>query len=517
MGLFDRSTRASTMATIQVYQLLFANPVDSTQFYFEVSTAQGLLRVRRPQAKPVKYVLFSVFGITTTSDGPTQRKFMELLVLLIAEFFYVTVIPVILLVFEIIGGFVSLVAYFISEFAFKKSPNASTETATASSTSPILSKAIAVSCWLFGGLFAVGLVAALVVNSFLFAPSVAWVARGVSERSGIEIAFDRVDGNLFTGRFLFDGLRVGRRIPDKTEYALTIDTADVKVDLFSLVGQPKLSHLKLSGIGGDIWSKRRKPSPDMGNGGEAGDGSAAGQLRPRKNFEIRALNIANAQIALHHGTAPPLAVTIDTLDSPLLRSRYAIFDAAFRANLNGTINGHAITIATKSADDGFANTWRLEDIPAGLLGDYVDRPPFKWFERGTVDVLVENELGSGNNAKIDMDWRIVLEDMKMANPGDGPLLARAAYASMARYINARDKDIDLHFQLAMNEDQFETRSSLDAAGLWTAVMKGTATAVVAKSGAAVGRAKDKVKGTLDKAKSFFKRDRKNAAEDTPKP
>lgn len=435
---------------------------------------------------------------------------MELLVLLIAELVSAFVVPVFLVVFEIVFAVVSFVAYLIFGVALKKPSRVAGRPKAQAPASPVFIKAVKGGCWLFGGVFVVGLLAALVVNTLFFAPAIAWVAKLVTERSGIEVAFDDVDGNLFTGRFLFKGLKVSRRDPEKTEYALTIDNADAGIELLSLVGHPKLSHLTLSGIAGDIWSKRR--DPDGAGAATTEKGSDPGQLRPRKNFEIRSLGISNAEIALHRGTAPPIAVTIETMESPSLRSRYAIFDTAFRTNLRGAIDGHEFSLVARSGD-GLRNSWRLADFPADLLGVYVDRPPVNWFDQGTVDVAVENRLDVGDGSDINMDWRIVLKDIQLTDPGDGPLLGRATHASMARFFKARDKDVDLRFQLVMKEEQFETRSSLDAAGLWKAVMKGAAKTVAAKSETGFERARDKVKGSIDKARDFFKRDRTKPVQD----
>lgn len=428
---------------------------------------------------------------------------MELLVLLIAELVSAFVVPVFVVVFEIIFTAVSFVAYLIFGIVLNKPSRRSQPSTSKAPASPVLARMVKGGCWLFGGVFAVGLVAALVVNTLFFAPTVAWIGRIVTERSGIEIAFDDVDGNFFTGRFLFEGLKVARRDPEKTEYALAVDKADAGIELLSLVGQPKLSHLTLSGIAGDIWSKRR--APDGAGATADGAGSDAGRLRPRRNFEIRSLDISNATIALHRGSAPPIAVTIEALESPVLRSRYAIFDTAFRTNLRGAIDGHEFSLVAQSGD-GLRNSWRLADFPADLLGVYVDRPPVSWFGEGTVDVAVENRLGVGDGSDINMDWRIVLKDIQLTEPGDGPLLGRATHASMARFFKARDKDVDLRFQLVMKEEQFETRSSLDAAGLWKAVMKGAAKTVAAKSETGFDGAKESVKGSIDKARDFFKRD-----------
>lgn len=434
---------------------------------------------------------------------------MELLVLLIAELLSTFVVPVFLVVVEFIITVVSLVAYLIFGVALKKPSTATAQPERRAPVSPMFVKAVKGGCWLFGGLFVIGLVAALVVNTLFFASTVAWVARIVTERSGIEIAFDDVEGNFFTGRFQFDGLKVARRVPEKTEYALTVDKTDAKIELLSLVGQPKLSHLAMSGIGGDIWSKRRNPGLA---GAATGDAEGAGRLRPRKNFEIRSLEISNAKIAVHRGTAPPLTVTIESLESPSLRSRYAIFDAAFRTNLRGAINGHEISLGVQTGD-GLRNSWRLEDFPADLLGLYVDRPPVNWFDKGMIDVAVENRLGVGDGSDINMDWRIVLKQIRLTKPGDGPLLGRATHASMARFFAAREKDVDLRFQLVMKEEQFETRASLDAAGLWKAVLKGAAKTVAAKSETGLERAGDKVKGSIDKVMDFFKRDKAKSVDD----
>lgn len=431
---------------------------------------------------------------------------MELLVALIGEFVVAIAFPLVALVFDAVFGVVAFIAHAVFGLTLTKPSSAGPP------TRPVASKVLLIGAGLCGGLFLAGLVVVVVANFFFFSPTVTWVAERVSGRSGIEIAFSHAQGNLFTGRLSIRGLQVERRNTDKNEYAITTDRVELDVDVLSLIlGDPTFSQVSLEGVGGDIWTKARNADS------VSADGLPQGQLKPRKEFEIRSLHITNAEIELHKAGAPPVALTIDKLASTPFRSRYAIFDVFFRANIAGNINGHKILIATSGEDDGRTTTWRLNDFPAEFVGHYVDRAPFSWFESGTVDVMVDDSWSRGPAPEIDMDWRIVLKGVRVAKPDNSSFIGRAVSRPIAHYINSRDKDVDLHFRMVMNEEQFKSKPSLDAAGLWLAVLNGTAKAIAEKSELNVDQVKEGIGNSIDSFKHFLDRKRKGEPAETPKP
>lgn len=98
-----------------------------------------------------------------------------------------------------------------------------------------------------------------------------------------------------------------------------------------------------------------------------------------------------------------------------------------------------------------------------------------------------------------------------APPGTGAL-ARLASEPLARYVNSFDGEFPLEFELVVNENQFEYRSSLVAAGLWTAVGEAV-NRTLSAFGIDLGAASETGDTIKERAKSVLDRIRKPKSED----
>ena len=435
---------------------------------------------------------------------------MELLIGMIAELIATMVVPFVVLVFDLLFAVVAFILQIIFGITLSRPKRsrgpAGSPPAKSAPASPFARKILLVLAGLSSGLFAAGLLAATIANFFFFAQTVNWVAQKITERSGIEIAFGRAEGSIFTGKLLISDLKVERRSRDKAEYALSTEEVDLDVDVLSLIiGPPTVSHLSLAGIEGDIWTKAKRK--------EKKNGARNGQRQHRRSFDLETLEISNARIGLHKPGIPSVTLSIDNLASAPLRSDYAVFDVFFRSNIVGDINGHKVLISTTGNDDGRITKWRLNDFPAELAGHYVDRAPFDWFESGTIDVAVDDAWSRGPTPDINMEWRITLKGVKVIKPDNSNIVERAVATPVANYINSRDEDIDLKFNMVMNEEQFRFKPSLDAAGIWLAVLNGTAKAIAEITDVSVDKAKSGIRNSLDKLKEMIDRKRKGKTEE----
>ena len=164
---------------------------------------------------------------------------MELLIGLIVELIATIVVPFLFLVFDFLFAVVAFILQAIFGFTLTRPQRtrgtAGPPSAKPATTSPFVRKAMLILAGLSGGIFVAGLLAAAIANFFLFPQTTNWVAQKIGERSGLKIAFGRVEGNLFTGTLLVSDLKVERRNSEKTEYDLTAETVDLDVDILSLV------------------------------------------------------------------------------------------------------------------------------------------------------------------------------------------------------------------------------------------------------------------------------------------
>ena len=420
---------------------------------------------------------------------------MELLLVLIAEF----VVPAAFTLFAFLVELVLTVVSLIAQLIFGRPARKRHAKTHPKGGSPFISKLLLGTTSVSGGLFAFGAMAIVAINLFWFEPVITWVAGKISQKTNIEISFDGASGNLLTGQLSLQDLKVERRNTEKTEYALLVKKVDADLDVLSLVfGTPNLSLLTIDGISGDIWSKSKSTA----------NRSKTTPAKPRKSFEVENLKLSAASIRLSRPGTAPVTLGIKSMTSQPFRSQYAIFDVFFRSNVEASIAGHPVQISTTNTSEGRSTKWALKDFPASSVRHFVDKPPFSWFEQGTIDVAVDDQWKSLDTPEIDMDWQIVLKDVRVVSPEGTGLIKRALAKPVANYINNRDKDINLRFRTVMNKEQFLNKPSLDATGIWNAVLDGTARAIAEKSDAKADDIKGKIENSVDRLKKFLDQKRK---------
>ncbi|MEO1159247.1 MAG: hypothetical protein AAFW74_02180, partial [Pseudomonadota bacterium] len=209
-----------------------------------------------------------------------------------------------------------------------------------------------------------------------------------------------------------------------------------------------------------------------------------------------------------------LDATLTWGEAKNLRSNYAVFDLFFRSNIFGTLAGQKFEIRSARTDDGRSTTWKVDQLPVSVLGHFSDAPVISWLEQGTLDVDVTDNWTVADRGKINMDWRLLASDVKMQVPADVGVMQKTLFIPAQKYLNGRDKPVDVSFSLVMNEEQFEGAASLEAANLWATVKDGFIKALALKYRSAgnpalqddqapVGQ-EEKARGLVDKAKDSFK-------------
>src|SRR5262249_46648688 len=208
----------------------------------------------------------------------------------------------------------------------------------------------------------------------------------------------------------------------------------------------------------------------------------AGRIRAKRRFRIEDLTLRNVDVALSKGDKAPVAISLKSVTSMPLRSHFAVFDLLFRSNVAGQIDGHDILISTRSKDGASITQWRMPDLPIVSVSRFVTNPPVGWLREGTLTVNVDDQWALGKQTEINMDWEIRMRGAR-AGPRIGANVLEQTFAlPIINYINSKDGDIDLHFKLAMNENQFEDMASPDAGALWNALMQSIAKAIATGTG-----------------------------------
>lgn len=343
----------------------------------------------------------------------------------------------------------------------------------------------------------------IIINLFFFEPTMRSIAAQIAQKKGMEISFTAAQGNLFSGTLELEGLTVKSTKGTKTDFDLKADSVALDIDVFSLLSQSiVVESLRVDGVAGDIRLKAKD---------KAGLPSSAQQqgsdpLKPRKAFVIRDLSIKTLNLKLYHNGEEPLDLVLDVLESKPFRSEYAIFDTFFRSNISGTVEGQKISIASREVPEGRETEWNLEAFPVAAIGAFTDKAPLNWFTDGTLTAQVKDRWQDGDHPSIAMDWSLQFKDAHVEAPAGASLLSKSVTLPIVKYINGKTEPLDLQFSLTLNERQFESASSLDAAGLWDATVAGLLESLSVKAGQKKSAIQQGMKNKIDGLKDFLKKD-----------
>jgi hypothetical protein len=437
---------------------------------------------------------------------------MEALVILLAEFLITFIAPVIILAIEIaaisIGFLLELAAWLL--FAKRR---AACPPATIPSAAPerrqketgggfvrwsgisrlIITVAFAGLVLTIGGL--------ILVNTLFFEPAIRQVLGFVAKRTGTELEFKSVSGNLFTGRFTFENMSAKRVSDTKSSFDLKVGTLSGHVALQTLlIGPISFKSLSLEAVSGTFHQQDKQ-----GTGRDAHD---AGRIGAKRRFRIEDLTLRDVDVALSKGDRAPVAISLKSVTSMPLRSHFAVFDLLFRSNVAGQIDGHDIHISTGNRDGTRITQWRMPDLPVVSVSRFVTSPPVGLLREGTLTVNVDDQWRLGKQAEINMDWDIRMRGAR-AGPRTGANVLEQTFAlPIINYINSKDGDIDLHFKLAMNENQFEDIVSPDAGALWNSLTQSIAKAIAAGTGMKTEEAGHGIDNAIKGFKGFLDKVRK---------
>lgn len=441
---------------------------------------------------------------------------MELLVILLGEFLLFPVFAAIgalaNLVATLISGIFELIFCLMSSTGKRKRTSPNSVTVHSKLSFPF--KAVT---RISGVLFLIIIVFSLAVNTFLFEPTAQLVISKIEDKTGIEISYSSVSGDVFSGELALLDLHVQRQGHENLDFNISAQKIGLNIDVFSLLLKPiTIEELSIDGVRGNIKDKTKQEDISSKSKFKTAIGaiqlgvkhkdnnqieadSQPEKLKAKKAFVIHHLAINDVKLDVYKNDKEPLVLALNKIHSAPFRSEYAVFDTFFRSNIEGSLNNHKITISSEEIGDGRSTKWHLDNFPVSLIKSYVHKAPFSWFESGNIDVLVEDKWHYGDNAEIEMDWSMQLKDVFVKAPTDASVVSKAIAFPILNYINKRD-DVDLNFSLVMNEKQFESASSLDAAGLWDAAIN----ALSKKVAEVTGEKKEEVKQGVEKGIQGFK-------------
>jgi hypothetical protein len=372
---------------------------------------------------------------------------VEALILIFGELIFAALTPLVVLVVDLIG---SVFAFLFSFIPFGRREPRSGRAAP----KKVFVALLVIAAILLGTL--------LVVNQFFFASSVRAVFDTLERRSGIQTACAEIDGSLFFGRIALGDCTIVRREHSSSEFDLALGSVELDLDVFSLFGTAELETAHVVGLRGSV---NRHQAQDGANESDA-------VQKPRRAFVIQDLNIDSVDIALagvnQDGAPYELPIRVASATSAPLRSQLALFDILFRSNANGSVAGADFEIKTSGDADGRQTYWSASQVPVADFGAMVGGT-LAWFKTGVVDINIVDSWRRVGPLAIDMDWKLRFSEVEVQAPDSSGMLTKLATGPIVDYVNSHDGEFPFEFQMVVNEAQFEYQSSLQTAGLWTAV------------------------------------------------
>jgi hypothetical protein len=438
---------------------------------------------------------------------------MELLVILLAEFLVSLLVPAIVLTVELavllIGLFIELATWLL--LGRRRAASPPRTISSAASAWRRRETAGAFGGW--NGIFRVMTAVAFVgivltigglvlVNTLFFEPAIRQVVGLVAKRTGTELEFKSVSGNLFTGRFAFEDISAKRVSDTKGSFHLKVRSLSGDIDLPTLLTGPvSFRKLSVDTVSGTFHDREKR-----GTGGQVHDDD--GRIRTKRRFRVEDLTLRNVDVALSKGDGASVALSLKSVSSMPFRSNFAVFDLLFRSNVVGQIDGHDISITTRDADGGRISQWRMPDLPIASVNRLVAKPPISWLHEGTLTVSVDDRWVLARQAEIDMDWSIRMRGVRAEARKAGGVLEQAFALPIVNYINSKDGNLDLHFKLVMNESQFEDMVSPDAGVLWDTVVRSMSRAIATRAGKKTEEVGRDIDAAVKGFKGFLERVRK---------
>ncbi|MCB1120277.1 MAG: AsmA family protein [Verrucomicrobiae bacterium] len=319
------------------------------------------------------------------------------------------------------------------------------------------------------------------INFFFLNQTVRLLADLVSAKTGIEIFYSEMKGDIFSGAFSFSDVSLSRNENSKSDFLMEFRSvdADLAVTRF-LFGKREIESFDVTNGKVEMTMKRSVTNPDKIVGLSVGLGSEPG-------ISIQALDKGETFFEEYHSpkfvfnriTLTDLDIRIDDsvndrgvfhvfvseFESKPLRSYFLWFDVLFRSNLRAKLNSSDLEIINRSEDSRHWTSWKVNAVKATALQSLIGGP-FLLFEDGLIDVEVSDNWDITHSTEIEMDWNLRITDGKAQVPLSTPALLKPFAGLVVESINAKTEPWEFGFQLGFSESQFEGAASLDAQKIW---------------------------------------------------
>ncbi|MDR2704546.1 MAG: hypothetical protein LBC02_02090 [Planctomycetaceae bacterium] len=292
-------------------------------------------------------------------------------------------------------------------------------------------------CSAFLVLFLAGIT---IANAFFFESLFRFSLRQAENRTNIAVTFDKVEGSFWTGNIQLNNVTVSRQNHKISNFDLRGEEVEIDLSMSHLLCWSFVfESVKISGFKG-TWEQIGKSD----------------KLKPRRSFRIDHFSMNDIQLnfmdrTLEKGQFQTM-IKLDTMESVPLRSNWAVFDILFRSRGRGSINDIPFIVDSEKGK----HFYRINDLPIEFFAPYVGM--LDWFDKGKIDLLIENKLGSNEVA---MHWSLIVHDFHARVPeGTNPKIKTVALP-LVIFLNLKSKRLPFEFDLQMKENEFHFKSSTE--------------------------------------------------------
>jgi hypothetical protein len=329
----------------------------------------------------------------------------------------------------------------------------------------------------------------LLMEFVLFQSILKTATRHLSEKSGIEFSYASASGFFSTGRLRFKGASVRRSKAGQDAFHLRLDELSIDARPWSLLkGDLSLQSVRLVGIRGRY------------------ERVAGIERKPRKPLTADVLDVVDARVdwVLHREGKPDfsLPLGVERFQVRPFDSVNAAFTMLFRGDGAGSVADAPWAASGQGTGDARVTTWTATSVPVQLLAGFLGEP-FDWFENGTVDVDVTDHWRHGEKTEVDLRWKLLFHDLRVAVPERIEGLRRRFGSAVAALANKHPRELSLEFTMTLDEKGLLGRMSPEGLELWDSLAAGLIDEFASRSGLPPDTARDLGRAVWGKLKSWL--------------
>ncbi|MCA9176489.1 MAG: hypothetical protein KDB14_18505 [Planctomycetales bacterium] len=311
------------------------------------------------------------------------------------------------------------------------------------------------------------LLVVLLLQTFLLGPLARRLVVPAAARDGIQLEFVQATGNLFVGRLHFRQVRLQRDDDDLSNFDLNVEQLSLDVDMSQLLlGNFRFDSVRGEGIAGSYTRVGKRP-PDA----------------PKRPFEIGVLTLIDSRVRVVDTTllpierlgplevqSPSFDLTVERAVVTPFRSSLAVFDALFHSEVNGAINGHAISASSSGSSESRRRTeWVLDHVKLSTLTQFAGGAS-QWLPEGELSARVSSEWSELDDT-LPLHCLIGLHDVRSQDKAATSVTQKLAATAASAWLK-RHSGESVEFDASLPRSAFEGKLWLHSVELGAKVGAG---------------------------------------------